>query len=248
MRLLPLCSALVLLTAGSDALARSETTRPLSGADCGPRPQGAMGVLASVGELLGLAKGCVPVDDPGRGAAEEAEWKNMQDVYAAWMRKQCKEKRCVSNAFAAWVNIKDGVFFSDWEKLKPLMAGCFLWSSSGGSRLVSEELRYWTVTPVVYGKDDYRPGENKHQVLQIRNTRTGEIRIVDGWTAAANARSAVKFGSKARASDIDAADAFRTHDELVDEWGSPSAVEPCMNRRDLLCDASSCETKSKELR
>lgn len=248
MRSFPTLLAVALLATGSDALARSEATRPTSGADCGRGPQGAMAVLASVGELLGLVKGCVPEDDPGRGVAEEAEWKSIQDVYASWMKNQCKEKRCVSNAFAAWVNFKDGTFFNDWEKLKPLMAGCYLWSSAGSTRLASEDLRYWTVTPVVYGKKSYYPGDGIHQVLQIRNTRTGEIRIVDGWTAAANARWAVKFGSKARAEDIDAADAFRTHDELVDEWGAPSAMEPCANRRDLLCDASSCETKSKELR
>ena len=144
--------------------------------------------------------------------------------------------------------MKDGGFYNEYEKLGPLMAGCFKWGGEGSTRLSQEHLRYWTVQPVIYGKDTLKPGDNIHQVLQVKNTRTGEIHILDGWNAAAQARSTVKFGSKAHAKDLDLADAVRTHDELVSDWGAPSATEPCVNNRDQLCDPSTCETTAKVLR
>lgn len=246
---LPPALVLLLLVLGFpvSGAARNEVTRPIDGSDCA-KPTGALAVLASVGELLGLAKGCLPADDRGRSAAEAVEWDHIKDVYSKWEVQQCKDKRCVSNAFAAWVDIKDGAFWNDYEKLAPLMAGCFVWANIGSSRLSSEQIRYWTVQPVVYGKDTWMPGDNIHQVLQVKNTRTGEIHILDGWTAAARARSAIKFGSKAKATDIDTADSIRTHDELVGEWGEPSKTEPCTSSMEWLCDPSKCDTTGKVLR
>ena len=76
---------LILLTLAVPAVAaaRSEVTRPLSGADCPAAQPGFAGILTSVAEMIGLAKGCIPADDPGRPRAEAAEWQHMQDVYDA---------------------------------------------------------------------------------------------------------------------------------------------------------------------
>lgn len=246
---LPSALVVLLLVLGCpvSGAARNEVTRPSDGSDCA-KPTGAFAVLASVGELLGLAKGCVPENDRGRPAAEAAEWEQIKDVYSKWEVQQCKDKRCVSNAFGAWVDIKDGGFWHDYEKLGRLLAGCYVWTDAGSSRLMSEQIRYWTVQPVVYGKDTWVPGDNIHQVLQVKNTRTGEIHILDGWNASARARSAIKFGSKSKATDIDPADSIRTHDELVGDWGEPSKTGGCTSSMEWLCDPSKCDPIGKVLR
>lgn len=206
-----------------------------------------LGPVADLERAAERSKGCLSPDDPRRPGAEEAEWTKMVADYAAWMKEQCSTKRCVSNAFAAWVAHEDDLL-GDWMSLARLYAGCFVWANDGGSMLAQEPLHYWTITPVVYGKDSIIPGDNIHEVLQLTNTRTGETRILDGWTAAQQARSWLKWGARARPDEIDPNKAVRTPGELESEWGPPSQREPCMNDLSWLCDIRKCPKHGEVLR
>ncbi len=236
----------VALAGPATAEAASEVTRQVLG-ECGDSSASPKG-LPEIAHAIDVSKDCLPEDDPRRPAAEQAEWQRMVDVYTAWEIQVCKAKKCVSNQFASWVDIKDGGIQGKWERLTPIMAGCFKWSGDGAIRVTAERPKYWTVTPVTYGKDTLKPGENIHQVLEVRNTRTGEVHILDGWQAAKNARSFYKWGKRAMPADIDPMDALRTHEDVVADWGEPSVREPCANDPQWMCDPSRCVTTSEELR
>ncbi len=176
---------------------------------------------------------CLPETSAARPGAEAREMATLKDSYHRWITQECGRQLCMNNL---WGFIDNSVEYGWYSK--NVLAGCGEWASRSARALTNAAPKYWSVREVEYGRDpEYGRMDRYHWAVELENTRTGEIVVVDGYRAAAKARSWA-FWSPGSSNEHAIAKANETgpQSDETSTWGA-AAKGPCEN------DASLCNPK-----
>ena len=186
---------------------------------------------------IASSRHCVPLTSAARPAAETRELAQLESGYHDWVKKICTEKLCLSNEWAALLDLHRGV--SDFWVAQNVFAGCLDWADRGSTKLMNDDLQYWALREVkvdnmsfempTYGK---KP-DNYHWVVEVENTRTHERFYLDGWRAAAAARPWMQMAVvPTEPEKIDPKN--EVYDEKFEnDWGDISYRSPLLNPKSL---------------
>ena len=225
-------TALALMAIFAATAHASEATKVIDGT-CGGAPS-AIGDLASA--IKKANRDCLPENSLQRPGAEDAELNGLKNSYHAWIKQECARQTCMSNL---WGFLEYDHNYDFYEK--NVLAGCGEWASRSAAALTKSAPKYWSVREVEYGRDPkYGSFDRYHWAVELQNTRTGEIVTVDGYRAAAKARSWV-FWSPASTNDasISKADETGPESDETSKWGAPSKGG-CENTS-TLCNPKPCK-------
>lgn len=216
------------------ATAHAEETRVIDGT-CGHSST----VIGDLADAVQKANhDCLPENSLERPGAEQAELASLEDGYHRWIQDECGRFLCMNNLWGAIVSSRDYV----WQT-RNVLAGCGEWASRSAGVLAGKGPRYWSVREVEYGRDPkWGAYDRYHWAVELQNTRTGEIVVVDGYRAAARARSAA-FWSPASTDAVAIAKSDETgpQSDETSRWGAPSHKGGCENG-DALCDPKPCKS------
>lgn len=179
---------------------------------------------------------CLPETSAARPGAEAREMAALKDSYHRWITQECARKLCMNNLWGFIEDAYDTEYF-----YSNILAGCGEWASRSALALNKVAPKYWSVREVEYGREpEYGRVDRYHWAVELENTRTGEIVVVDGYRAAAKARSWV-FWSPGSSNEnaISKADETGPQSDETSTWGAP-AKSPCANTNSL-CNPKPCK-------
>jgi len=215
-------------------------TGTFSGADCPGIADANTGALADLGAAVTAAelarKNCIPEGDPRRPFAEENERRALENRFGEFVRSICEGRICVNNG---WGFVLDSFDENAYDE-KTLMAGCGRWAGAVAASTGEAKPKYWEIREAQYGKGSGRPGY--HWVVELRNARTGEVFLLDGYEASKSGRN--MLGSNMTdSSKVRRAGGIRTPAAVVKQWGARNGGSGCQNPFGTLCDGSGCAQK-----
>lgn len=231
--------AAVALLFGARAWAEP-ATGTMSGSDCPGVTDANTEAIADLGATLSAAelaaKDCIPEGDARRPFAEENERRALENRFGDFVRAICEDRICVNNGWGFVLDAFDDQAYDE----KTLMAGCGRWAGEVASSAQEAKPKYWEIREAQYGKGSGRPGY--HWVVEMRNTRTGETFLLDGYEASKSGRN--WLGSNmSDPSKVRRAGGIRTPAAVVKQWGARNGSYGCQNQFGTLCDGSGCAKK-----